>query len=253
MSRQRRNRNKGLSLYIWHRYAGLFASLFVIFISITGIALNHTDDLELKKQHISTDFLLSLYNVQDPSVIIRFKTPQHTISQADDMLFINTSPPLSIDSTLTGAIKHADFTIIALTNKLLLIDADSQLIETLDGLDGAPNNISHIGLDEQQRVNVLANNAIYLLTNDLVLAPIAFNYNINWVKSATVSTADKNDISMQYRSEIISLETLMLDIHSGRFFGAYGTLFFDIVGGILLFLAFTGVIIWLRQRPKKSS
>ena len=42
----------------------------------------------------------------------------------------------------------------------------------------------------------------------------------------------------------------MLDIHSGRFFGAYGVLLFDLIAVILIFLAFTGVIIWIRQSLK---
>ncbi len=252
MGRQRHRRNKALSLYIWHRYAGLFASLFVIFITITGIVLNHTDDLTLKKKHINNRFVLDHYNVQAPATILRFKTAQHTITQADDMLFINEQLPISIDSSLKGAVKYAGFSLVALSDTLLLIDSNNQLIETLSELDGVPNTISHIGIDEQRRVHLLANNETFVLTDELTLNAIPSNNDVNWARNNSVSTKDKDIIIARYQSQIISVETLILDIHSGRFFGAYGALFFDFVGTILLFLAFTGLIIWLRQRSKKN-
>lgn len=61
-----KRRRKLTPLYIWHRYTGLLAALFVIFISLSGIALNHTDDLALKNQYLSSNFLLERYKVQPP-------------------------------------------------------------------------------------------------------------------------------------------------------------------------------------------
>jgi len=34
-------------LYKLHRYTGLFSALILIMLAVTGIALNHTEDLEL--------------------------------------------------------------------------------------------------------------------------------------------------------------------------------------------------------------
>ncbi|MEO1962788.1 MAG: PepSY domain-containing protein [Cycloclasticus sp.] len=252
MNQHRRHRNKSKSLYIWHRYAGLFAALFVIFITISGIALNHTDDLALKNKHVNSNFLLGLYNVQSPTVITQFVVGQQVIIQADDMLFIGDNNSLAINSSLVGGVIYEEFIVIALTDKLLLVDSAGQLLETLSKTDGIPNNISKIGLNAEQHVNVLAKNKLYRLDANLVLQAVPFDNNVTWSQNKPVSTAIKLAISERYRANIISLETLVLDIHSGRFFGSYGTLFFDFVGVILLFLACTGVIIWARQRPKKS-
>ena len=49
----------------------------------------------------------------------------------------------------------------------------------------------------------------------------------------------------------ISLETVILDLHSGRFFGDAGVLFVDFMGLLTVFLAMTGTYVWLMKRRKR--
>jgi len=253
MKRRRRQRSKISSLYIWHRYAGLFAALFVIFISVSGIALNHTDDLKLKKQYLSSNILLDLYRVKAPTKVSHFNTVRHRISQADALLFIDDFPALPITSHVVGAIELNDILFIGLHDHLLLIDHQGQVLETISKLDGVPNNISRIGINQQQHLILLTKTQNYLLTDNFNVSKTKETVGINWSNAVPISQQDKLKLTHQYRSRIINLETLMLDMHSGRFFGAYGHLAFDLIGLVLLFLATTGVIIWFKQRPKKRS
>jgi len=250
MKTPRRQRNKFLSLYLWHRYAGLVAALFVIFISVSGIALNHTDELQLKKTYLSSPTLLDVYHVQAPTKTSHFRTAQHRISQADDLLFINSFDALTIDSNLIGAVELNELLFIGLDDRLLLINQHGQLIETISSLDGLPKNINLIGVNHQ-RLILLAGTTNYWLSDDFSINEAAPEDPINWSKPTPMNQRIELTIQHQYRSRIINLETLMLDMHSGRLFGAYGTLVFDLIGIILLFLAATGVIIWFKQRPKK--
>jgi len=251
--KRRRRRSKVASLYIWHRYAGLFAALFAIFISVSGIALNHTDDLKLKKQYLSSNVLLDLYRVKAPTKVGQFKTAQHRISQTDAFLFIDDFQALSITSHVVGAIELNDILFIGLHDRLLLIDQQGQVLETISKLDGVPRNISRIGVNQQQQLIMLANTQTYQLTDDFNVIKASQAEDVSWSNATPISQQDKLKLTQQYRSRIISLETLMLDMHSGRFFGTYGHLVFDLIGIILLFLAATGVIIWFKQRPKKRS
>jgi hypothetical protein len=251
MSRKRSKRNKSRSLYIWHRYAGLFAALFVIFLSVTGIALNHTDTLKLKKHHISSSILLNRYNIQAPSNITHFEVAQRSVIQAGEFLFINQQYVSTVDATIIGVSPLADFLIVATSNKLLVIDINNQLVETLREIDQVPNNLSRIG-SHNKNLYVQANNQLFNLNDEFTIKKTEFNQSIEWSTPSPLSQQDETTIIQRYKSNIISLETVMLDIHSGRFFGAYGALFFDFVGIILIFLATTGIIIWLRQRPEKN-
>jgi len=46
----------------------------------------------------------------------------------------------------------------------------------------------------------------------------------------------------------VSLETVILDLHSGRFFGQFGVLFIDLIGLLVCFLSITGLIAWIKRR-----
>ena len=252
MSNKRKHRNAQKSLYLWHRYVGLFATLFIIFITLSGIALNHTDGLALKKQYVSNQFLLDSYNIQAPTQLLQFKTPSHTVTQADSFLFINTSDAITADAQLIGVVHLDEFLIISLTNALLLIDSNNQVVETLSSLDGIPSSITGIGYDKNQNITLLANDQLYQLDSNLNLEQVPWS-DIHWSMESVISTVASEAVIQQYKSNIISLETLYLDIHSGRFFGSYGTLFFDLIGALVLFLALTGIIIWARQRTRSNA
>ena len=253
MSNKRKYRSAQKSLYLWHRYVGLFATLFIIFITLSGIALNHTDDLALKKQYVSNQFLLDSYNIRAPTQLLQFKTPSHTVTQADSFLFINTSDAITADAQLIGVVHLDKFLVISLTNALLLIDSNNQVVETLSGLDGIPSSITGIGYDKNQHITLLANDQLYQLDSNLNVEQVHWNDNIHWSNKSVISSAAAKVVIQQYKSNIISLETLFLDIHSGRFFGSYGTLFFDLIGVLVLFLALSGIIIWARQRTKLNT
>ena len=59
---------KFLFIQKWHKKIGVYTALFVIFLAISGIALNHTEKLKLNTTYIKTDIegglrlLLSISN-----------------------------------------------------------------------------------------------------------------------------------------------------------------------------------------------
>jgi len=51
-----------------------------------------------------------------------------------------------------------------------------------------------------------------------------------------------------FRGEVLPVERVLLDLHSGRFFGKIGPWLFDIAAALLILLSLTGSWIWLRRR-----
>ncbi|PCH83096.1 MAG: hypothetical protein COB89_07570 [Piscirickettsiaceae bacterium] len=249
MNQRRKKRNKTRSWYVWHRYSGIFAALFVIVITISGIALNHTDALKLSSQHLSSSWFLDHYNVNEPKTIISFNVNGRSVTQAGDMLFTDERLVTTTNSQLLGAVPYSSFIIAAFNDSLLLIDQNGHLIETLGSLDNLPTQISRIGLSREHEAVFEASGQLFKLDNNLQVVSDPTKGQ-TWSHPQLLSDNQRLVVVDTYKSKIISLENLLLDLHSGRFFGQYGTLFFDFVGILLLFLAFSGLYIWLTQRKK---
>ncbi|MBQ13009.1 MAG: hypothetical protein CMQ17_01195, partial [Gammaproteobacteria bacterium] len=68
--------------------------------------------------------------------------------------------------------------------------------------------------------------------------------------ASTVPEGLEAAIREHYRSTLLSVERLVLDLHSGRIFGAAGALLVDIMAVLFMLMAATGVWIWLRRRSE---
>ncbi len=68
----------------WHRKLGIMAAFFIIFLSLSGVALNHTTTLSLAHQPISNLWLLDLYGISPPNDVriyqVNSKQKQNTPS-----------------------------------------------------------------------------------------------------------------------------------------------------------------------------
>ena len=53
----------------WHRKLGIMAAFFIIFLSLTGVALNHTTTLSLAHKPIQSIWLLDHYGIAPPKDI----------------------------------------------------------------------------------------------------------------------------------------------------------------------------------------
>ena len=58
---------KYLVIRKWHEKIGVYIALFVVFLAISGIALNHTEKFKLNTTYVKLDWLLDLYQINPES------------------------------------------------------------------------------------------------------------------------------------------------------------------------------------------
>lgn len=249
MTRRRQKRKKTRSLYLWHKYIGLTAALFVFLLSLTGIALNHTSELKLDRNYLSSEWLLDHYNVTEPARFTRYPLANSHVSQVDDLLVFGEQTIGPIERPLIGAIDFHGLTVVALKGKLLLVDETFNVIETLGREEGVPILLQSIGINQAGQLVFKTPHKLLGLDEDFIEWSEIQNSNaITWSQKQRPTKSQQQQLSKLHRSHIIHVETFVLDLHSGRVFGRYGALFFDVVALLLMFLAGTGIWIWLRQK-----
>ena len=71
---------------------------------------------------------------------------------------------------------------------------------------------------------------------------------ITWAIPASTDTHLKKMLQYHYRGEVLPVERVLLDLHSGRFFGPLGPWLIDASAVLLVFLSLTGSWMWLKRR-----
>ena len=257
MSRRRRHRLKLKSLYVWHRWVGLVAALFVIVLAVTGLALNHTEELELDARHVRTAWLLDWYGISLPDDVPAWRAGEHWISQWDRRLYLDTRDlGEHSDGRLRGAVAWNGLLIVALDRALLLLTERGELVEKLAGGD-LPARLQGAALAGDRPV-LFTEAGPYAGDVDLVTWQPLPDTSVSPTEPAALPTELAERIAAQWRGAGLTLERVVLDLHSGRILGQAGVYLMDAAAALLLFLSLSGSGIWIvravrnRQRGHKT-
>jgi hypothetical protein len=230
-----------------HRSLGAGAALFIIFMAMSGMAINHSNGMGLDQRHVSQPFLLSWYGLDEPEQITSFAVGNEWLSFAGSALYLNGQPISSISNGM-GAVSSNGLLIAAGRDELLLLDPAGQLVERQTWSPPGATPIQSIGLLPDGIVVVKSGNRQWLADADLLNWHQAEDTagQVAWSASETAPELVREAIIRQYRGEGPSVERLLLDFHSGRIFGPLGVFVYDLLALAVLFLAISGLLFWLR-------
>lgn len=240
-----------------HRYLGLLVAVFALLLAVTGIALNHTERLALDQTLVRSPWLLKLYHIPEPQWRGGYQYQSWQAYQWQAQIYVNGQAIR--DGQLRGFAANDQLLALLLSDQVLL------LTHTLDVIDALPlpnPDIAHIGTLTDGRLalsrtkfaepsvdNIPANQEPGWISDfdfsqwqPMALAP-------SEVTQATEFTEAQREASReQIESPGLPLERIILDLHSGRLFGALGVLWMDLVAVMMIALALTGLWIWWRRR-----
>ncbi len=232
----------------WHKRLGIACALVVVLLASTGLLLNHSDQLGLPQQEISSPWILGAYHISPPSPVA-FDTNAAPVAQLGERLFVDGREIGRCDGPLVGGVHLTDINLIACERSLALFTGDWQLIELMTAAYGVPVPINRLGLLGQQVV-FESTGQFYLADAELNgWLPIEPREADLWSKPVELGAAESAVLLDHFESGI-SWERLILDLHAGRFFGSAGPFLLDFFAVGFLLLALSGTWLWVRGRPK---
>lgn len=251
MSKQhhRKQRIKLRSFYVWHRYMGVAAALFTLIIAFTGILLNHTGDFDFHDTHVQSEWILDWYGIEAPEQLQSFALGERHITLMGDDLYLDRKEIDGDYRNLTGAVQRDDILVISVNNSILLLTPRGEIIERLKRSDGVPAGIEQIGIDAEGKISLRTLHEIYQPDNDFIRwQRHDDDSDIYWISPSPLDPNLKKLLQNHFRGEVLPVERVLLDLHSGRFFGKAGPWLFDIAAALLILLSLTGTWIWLKRR-----
>ena len=230
-----------------HRSMGAIVAIFVLMLATTGILLNHTSDLDLDKQYLTSDWLLNHYGINNVDADTVYLLDRHTISQFGTQVFVDATPVTQSELAILGGIIIDDLMVLATEDALLLFTPEGEFIERMGESVGVPSMIQNIGLFHGDPV-VQTRNGMW--RSDFMLdqwEQLSLN-GVGWSEPQAMPTSVKDELSTFFRGKGVTIERVILDIHNGRILGQYGAWFADLVGGLLVLISLTGLWLWGRRR-----
>ena len=234
-------------LLSWHRYIGLGVAIIAIHLAITGILLNHTSDIGLSKTYINNSTILNWYGIQLPDQLSGFKIEDNWLSHWNDTIYFNDHIIAKSIYPLRGAVVTSNFYALATSEEIWLLTIDGEIIEKLNTPAEKLGDIMLIGIQDNSVV-INTEQGNFRADKDLIAWQPVTKNKLNWSQQELVPN-ELSDLLFSH-GHSISWERLLLDLHSGRIVSTAGTLFVDLAGVALLFLAITGFTIWTKRRRR---
>lgn len=239
-------KNPAKSMRKWHRRLGIASSVFLIIVVLSGVLINHANDLGLDKSAVEQDWLLDVYGIQAPKKVRIFDSSTPVLAISDNLLWLGEQRILEAPSTLLATTKFKQQILAIDEQHLYLFDANGNLIEKQYSGTGLPANLIKIAaLDDA----IWLQTAAGFYQSDAALIEwqaTELSQPLAWIKP--LDNVDTTHFVRLARSANLTWERVLLDLHSGRIFGSWAIWFWDFVSLILLTMLSLGIGVWLKQR-----
>ncbi|CAA6678864.1 MULTISPECIES: PepSY domain-containing protein [unclassified Lentimonas] len=241
------------TILAWHRWLGIASALFLLSLSITGLALNHTEFLKLDQVQIKSSVILNRYGMASGESIDAYRIHQSdTLAHLNGQLFYNNAPLASASRPL-GIIEGDPISVVATETQLIYLTTEGEFIESIDSNQLPYTTLIAVGTTIDGSPLLISAEGNWTPDADwLEFDRYQASYNVEPLETITLDEANANTLLDAFQGGGVSLYRVLLDLHSGRLFGWAGRTLMDLSAIAIIILITSGIGGWLRKsrRPK---
>jgi hypothetical protein len=251
-------RNFTATLREWHKRAGLFAFFFMGWLGISGILLNEASDLDLNSRRIDWTWLMSIYGLHADPPQSGLGAGGHWLAVAGGSTVLDGKPlsqgidaPLGFVAGPEPGQPGKQMLYVARADSIVLLQPDGSRVDEL--------RMPPLPIGAIRRVGAVAAKPGSLAVQGSDTAYLSEDEGESWkpVPATDVQWSVTQPLPQAVRSALtpfsrpsVSIQQILVDAHSGRLFGRFGTYFVDAIGLAALLLATSGV--WMMWRTSKA-
>lgn len=185
------------------------------------------------------------YGLKAPNKVISFNSGTQHVTQIEQGLYLDELEIGNVDETLIGVLKKGQLFILAFANKLILFSEGGEKIESIEAHHDLPVPILKVGYD-QNKICLRSEKDYYFDLDALSFQAIENPIAPKWSDSAVMPKHLKDKLFENFQGHI-SLQKLILDLHSGKVLGALSVYFLDLVGIACLILTTSGLWLYFKR------
>ena len=228
----------------WHRAVGAFGGLVFVFMALTGVAIHHADDLGLGSKLVRAPWLLSIWGID--TSIVGIETSLGWVAADGESIYPPAGESLRARE-LVAAVGIGGVLAAASVDHVWLLTESGDLLDRWGG-DVLSGPIRRMGISADRLV-VETETVTYVSDAELMeLTPVATAADIRWAEATSpVPISVGDELRDRGFGPGLSLERMLLDLHSGRVAGSIGPYLMDLAALALSLVVFTGLIGWWRR------
>jgi len=233
----------------WHARIGFAAMLFFLILAVTGLVLNHGQGLGLDGRFVHAEWLARWYGIKSEPPRQVFRSGHHVLIAANGRWLLDGRTSGEELPQPVGVVEFADIFVVASDGALYVFRENGELIEKLgpSALPGSPV----LAIGSSVLGIVLRTSSGMFASADTVSWRPALRQTVRWSAPAELSISEQR-AHEEALAPGISVQRLLLDVHSGRFAGRHGPLVVDLLGLLLAILSLTGAWLFLVPRMHRG-
>ena len=236
----------------WHRWMGLLSALFLVVLSITGLALNHTERLGLDEIQVRSGWILDRYGMQSGSAISSYRIHgSNTLSHLADTLYYNQRPVTSAEEPI-GIYESGILTAVATKGAFIYLSAEGELIEEVNAASLPFAEIRALGESDGNAV-FSTDQGLYTVDPEWIeFRTYEGSYTVKPLPEVELGAEQQAALLEAFQGGGVSLYRVLLDLHAGRLFGWGGRTLMDLTAIAILLLVSSGIGGWLRKSRRAA-
>jgi hypothetical protein len=226
-----------------HRWLGKTIVVFVVFLALSGIVLNHGDDMGLDQRYVSWPWLLDAYGLDMPEPAASFAAGSRRATLLGERLFIDDKETEVRETALAGLVSVGPLLVVGGESRVHVFLDSGELVETMDLRGELQGSIDRLGVADD-RVVIESDGARWRADADVAFFEAwPEGGDTAWSQASAPGSDELAALGTAYRGRGVTVERVLLDLHSGRIFGLAGKLLLDLVAVVLVVLSVSGLML----------
>ena len=138
--------------------------------------------------------------------------------------------------------------IVALKNKVMLMTEEGEVIEVLSNAHGVPVGIEKVGISDRLSFVLHTKDGNFSVDENFISWEKLKSSNVTWKVPVESPKEKEEELLSSWRGKGLSLERIILDLHSGRIVGEFGVYLVDLMALLFIALSAFGVWSWTLRR-----
>ena len=228
---------------------GLAAMVFFLLLAVTGVVLNHSTELGLDNRYVHASWVARWYGISAEAPRHTFRAGVHDLIAANGRWALDGRISGDKFPEPIGLVELPDMVVVAGSTSLYLYGKDGALIDRLErsALPAVP--VQAIGAGASQLVLRTASGTFE--SSNALSWQRAPRDGIAWSSPADLSV-DERERYARLLEPGVSVERILLDLHSGRFGGRYGPLLVDLLAVFLGVLSLSGAWLFFKRKHRRE-